>query len=217
MNNNKTILYIVAGTIVLFLSLFGAYKLTNTGTPTSYTDITTVRPNDHVKWSAEKKNVLVEYSDFQCPACKNYHDILKSFEATKSADFPITQKVTFVFRHYPLFQIHVNAMDAAYAAEAAGKQGKFFEMADRLFDTQTEWEKLASAKNYFVKLATNLKLDGEKFKADMVSREVQQKVNDDLDSGNKAQINSTPTFFLNGKKLDDVRSIEEFKKLLLGL
>ncbi|MBI3366369.1 thioredoxin domain-containing protein [Candidatus Roizmanbacteria bacterium] len=215
--NNKTILYIIAGMIVLLVCLFGAYKLTNTGTSTSYKDVASVKADDHAKWSPEKKNVLIEYSDLQCPACKNFHSILKTFEASSSPEFKITQKVTFVYRHYPLFQIHANAMNAAYAAEAAGKQGNFFEMGDRLFDTQSEWENQSNPKDFFVKLAEELKLDVEKFKKDVDSVEIKQKIDNDLQSGNQGEVNATPTFFLNGKKLDSIRSIDEFKKLLLSL
>ena len=214
--NTKNILYIVIGIIILFLSLFGVYKLTNTGTPTSYTDVTKLNANDHIKWSPEKKNILVEYSDFQCPACKNFHSILNSFEASSSPDFKITQKVTFVYRHFPLTQ-HANAMTAAYAAEAAGKQGKFFEMTDLLFDRQDELKTLSNASDFFVKLAQELKLNTEQFKKDMNAADIKQKVNDDLSSGNATAVNATPTFFLNGRKLDSIRSIDEFKKLLLSL
>ena len=214
--NTKNILYIVIGIIILFLSLFGVYKLTNTGTPTSYTDVTKLNANDHIKWSPEKKNILVEYSDFQCPACKNFHSILNSFEAISSPDFKITQKVTFVYRHFPLPQ-HANAMTAAYAAEAAGKQGKFFEMTDLLFDRQDELKTLSNASDFFVKLAQELKLNTEQFKKDMNAADIKQKVNDDLSSGNATAVNATPTFFLNGRKLDSIRSIDEFKKLLLSL
>jgi protein-disulfide isomerase len=214
--NTKNILYIVIGIIILFLSLFGVYKLTNTGTPTSYTDVTKLNANDHIKWSPEKKNILVEYSDFQCPACKNFHSILNSFEASSSPDFKITQKVTFVYRHFPLPQ-HANAMTAAYAAEAAGKQGKFFEMTDLLFDRQDELKTLSNASDFFVKLAQELKLNTEQFKKDMNAADIKQKVNDDLSSGNATAVNATPTFFLNGRKLDSIRSIDEFKKLLLSL
>lgn len=214
---NKTILYIVGGVVVLFLFIIGAYKLTNTGSTQSYADITTVKTSDHIKWSSDKKNVLVEYSDFQCPACKNFHSILKTFEASSSPEFKITQKVTFVYRHFPLYQVHQNAFNAAYAAEAAGKQGKFFEMTNIIFEKQDEWKKLGNAKDFFVKLAKELSLDVRKFAKDIDINEVKQKVNDDIDSGNRGEVNSTPTFFLNGKKLDDIRSFDEFKKLLLSL
>lgn len=214
--NNKIILYIVGGVVILFLFLIGAYKLTNTSSPSSYGDITTVKANDHIKWSPDKKNVLVEYSDFQCPACKNFHSIFSLFEASSSPDFKITQKVSFVYRHFPLPQ-HANAMTSAYAAEASGKQGKFFEMGDLLFDTQDQWKNLGNPSDFFMKLAEQLKLDTIKFKSDMDSNEVKQKVDSDLASGNNAGVNSTPTFYLNGKKLDTIRSFEEFKKLLSSL
>lgn len=214
---NKTILYIVGGIVILVLFLIGAYKLTNTGSPSSYDNITTVKANDHIKWSPDKKNVLVEYSDFQCPACKGYHDIMKPFEASSSPDFKITKKVTYVYRFFPLYQIHQNAYASAYAAEASGRQGKFFEMGDLLFDTQNQWASLGNPTDFFVKLAEQLKLDTGKFKSDMNASDVKQRVDDDLSSGNNAGINSTPTFFLNGKKLDDIKSFDEFKKLLLSL
>ncbi len=214
--NNKTILYIIGGIVILFLSLFGVYKLTNTGTPTSYSDVGTIKSSDHIKWSPEKKNVLVEYSDFQCPACRNFHSILSAFEASSSPDFKITQKVTFVYRHFPLPQ-HANAMTAAYAAEAADKQDKFFEMSNLLFDKQDEWKDLPNSKDFFGKLAQELKLDIEKFKKDIDANDLKQKVNDDLDSGNRVGVNSTPTFFLNGRKLDNIRSVDEFKNLLSSL
>ncbi len=214
---NKTVLYIVGGVMILLLFLIGAYKLTNTGSPSSYGDITTVKANDHVKWSPDKKNVLVEYSDFQCPACKAYHDILKPFEASSSPDFKITQKVAFIYRFFPLYQVHQNAYAASYAAEAAGKQRKFFELGDLLFDTQDQWKNLGNPSDFFVKLAEQLKLDTEKFKSDMNASDVKKRVDDDLASGNNAGVNSTPTFFLNGKKLDTIRSFDEFKKLLSSL
>lgn len=216
--NNKTILYIVGGVVILFLFLIGAYKLTNSGpASSSYADIMKIKTDDHIKWSLDKKNVLVEYSDFQCPACKGYHDIMKPFEASSSPDFKITQKVSLVYRFFPLYQVHQNAYAAAYAAEAAGRQGKFFEMGDLLFDTQVQWSSLGNPTDFFVKLADQLKLDVTKFKSDINASDVKQRVDRDLTSGNDAGVDSTPTFFLNGKKLDSVRSFDEFKKLLSNL
>jgi len=213
----NTIALIIGGIVLLFLFLFGVYKLTNTSSNVSYADVNNVKPTDHTKWSPEKKNVLVEYSDFQCLACKTYHDFLKPFEASSSPDFKITQKVTFVYRYFPLYQVHPNAFAASYAAEAAGKQGKFFEMGDLLFDSQDQWKNLGNPTDFYVKLAEQLKLDTEKFKTDINSSDVKKRVDDDLTTGNNVGINQTPTFFLNGKTLDNIRSFEEFKKLLSSL
>lgn len=214
--NNKTIIFTAVGIILLIVVLFAAYKFTNTTAPTTYPEIAKLTQTDHMKWSSDKKNILIEYSDFQCPACKAFHDMMKPFEASGSPDFKISQNVTFVYRHFPLPQ-HINAMTAAYAAEAAGKQGKFFEMADSLFNTQTQWETLGNPTDFFAGLAKDLQLDIEKFKNYMNTSEVKQKVDSDLSLGNNVGINQTPTFFLNGKKLDNIQSFDDFKKLLLSL
>lgn len=213
--NKNTVIIILASVIGIFAFLLVAYSLTNSSSPSIYPEINAIKPSDHVTWSPDKKNILVEYNDFQCPACKNFHDFLRSFESSNSADFAITKKTTLVFRHFPLYQIHPNSMAAAYAAEAAGKQGKFFEMVNSLYSTQTDWGNLANPTDYFLKLAADLKLDTEKFKTDMNSQEVKIKVNDDLDSGNKAGINQTPTFFLNGARLDNITSFGDLRRLLI--
>lgn len=204
---NKKIVAAIFGIFALFGFLFLVYQLINTPPSGGGADINVATPNDHIAWSPEKKNLLIEYSDLQCPACRAFHFFLKSFEP---------KNVTFIYRHFPLYQIHPNAFAAAYAAEAAGRQGKFFPMLDILFEKQEEWSKLGNAKDYFVKLASELKLDTDKFRSDINSKEVKNKVGDDLAFGEKAGVAATPTFFLNGKKLE-IKSWEEFKKLLLSL
>ena len=212
MNKNQIIVGIIS-VLGLFILLLGAYKFTGAPTVNVYPEMQKVKADDHISWSPEKKNILVEYSDFQCPTCKNFHNIFKTFEASGSTDFEITEKVTLVYRHFPLYQIHANAMISSYAAEAAAKQGKFFQMVDLIYSQQEKWSNLPNSKDYFVGLAKQLKLDHKKFASDMDSADVKKKVNDDLAEGNKAGIRSTPTFFLNGKKLDNI-SVDQFKKLL---
>ncbi len=175
--------------------------------------MTKIDARDHVKWSPDRKNILVEYADYQCPACKEFHQFLASFEATGSADAAITKKVTFVYRNFPLFQIHKNAYPSAYAAEAAGKQDKFWQMYDLLYKNQEKWSELPNPTDYFVGLAKQLGLDTEQFKTDMSSQEVKNKVEADLQSGELAQISSTPTFFYNGQQLE-LQSYDQFKKIL---
>ncbi len=217
--NKKTIGIVIICIVALLIFLGGVYFLTNGSSSqgSDYPDINTINQNDHIAWSPAKKNILVEYSDFECPACKAFHTILNGIEASNSADFQITKKITYVYRDFPLFQIHPNAMAAAYAAEAAGKQGKFFEMGDLLFDNQDSWANRANPTDYFVKLATRLKLNINRFKNDMDSGAVKQKVNNDMTSGNKAGINATPTFFLNGQQLTNIQSADQFKQLLLNV
>jgi len=213
--NKNTIIITIVSVFGTFLLLFGVYKLINQPVQTDFPQTKQLKANDHIKWSTEKKNLLIEYSDFQCPACKNAHNILKTIEASSSADFEITKKVSLVFRHMPLYQIHDKAYLSAYAAEAAGKQDKFWEMADLLF-TNNKWETSKNPKEDFIGLASQLKLDLDKFKNDLDSLEVKNKVAEDLKEAEQMGISSTPTFFLNGKKLD-LKSFDELKTLLKNL
>jgi len=140
--------------------------------------------------SATPKATLVEFSDFECPACGAAYPIVKQIVEQYKND------LKFVFRHFPLEQ-HKNARLAASAAEAAGAQGKFWEMHDLLFKNQTNLSQ--ETINGF---AIELKLDMDKFTKEMAEGTYNQKVQKDVDEGTSLGINSTPTFFLNGKKLD---------------
>lgn len=209
--NTKNILIAIGAVFATFIFLFVVYKLTNTPVPTSFPEINVIRSNDHIKWKNNSKNILVEYSDFECPACRDRHNFLNEFEKTA------TPNATLVLRNFPLYQIHPMAEKAAYAAEAAGLQNKYWEMGDLLFNTQDSWSVLGDPTNYFIDLAKKLNLDIEKFKTDSNSQAVKNKVDADIAEGNKAGIDSTPTFFLNGEKLDNITSLDQFSKLLKSL
>jgi len=207
--NTKNIIIGIGSLIVIFAFLFIVYKLTNQPVKSDFPEINKIEATDHFRWN-NRKNILVEYSDYECPSCRNFHDFLNSIEKEASG------KATLVFRHFPLISIHSGAVDAAYAAEAAGLQGKFWEMGDQLFASQSEWGSLSDPKDYFVNLAKKLNLDLTRFKKDIDSQAVKDKVQNDLSQGEKIGINATPTFFLNGKKID-VANLNEFKQLLINL
>ena len=196
----------------LFLILFVAYKLTNTppADPKIIESATKVKSTDNVKWNLKSDNVLIEYSDLQCPSCRSFNTFLKEIEKTA------TPNAAFVFRNFPLAQLHPNAYTASYAAQAAALQGKFWEMEDALYEKQPEWSGLPNPRDYFIKLASDLKLDAEKFQKDMDSTEVRDKVQADLTEGESIGVNSTPSLYLNGNKVQ-VKTFEEFKDLLLSL
>ena len=118
-------------------------------------------------------------------------------------------KFTFVYRHFPLAQ-HKNSNVAARASEAADKQGKFWEMYSLLFDRQDDWAEKGNAGDMFADYAKELGLNVDQFKTDIESQEVKDKVNADYSSGVKNGVNSTPTFFFNGSKMENVRSYEDF-------
>lgn len=140
--------------------------------------------------------VLVEFSDFQCPACQSVQEplkqILKKFDG----------KVTFVYRHFPLISIHKNAMMAAYAAEAADLQGKFWEFHDMLFEKQSEWSGLSDPRDKFGEYVAQIEIDIDKFKSDLESQVVKDRVAVDLLATTRYRLSGTPTFFVNGVKTE---------------
>lgn len=154
------------------------------------------------------KVVVMEYSDFQCPACGAYFPVVEKVIGDNIKD------LTFVYRNFPLPQ-HQNAMPAARAAEAAGKQGKFWEMYRQIFSTQSDWSKNGNAKDVFVGYAEKLGLDKNKFATDMSSSEVSAKIQNDYKSGVALEVQGTPSFFINGKKINNPSSFEAFQKIIL--
>lgn len=201
MSKKNIVIIGVAGLIGLVF-LFVIYNLVAQKPNTIIPELTRLQKGDHVKWSKDSKNMLVEFSDFQCPACKIYYDTLNTFEASGSPNIAITRKTSLVFKHFPLYQIHENAFELAYAVEAAANQGKFFEMSDIVFKNQLELDKATNKTTFIEKLAKEIGLDTIRFNNDRSSKAVQDKVQNDLSMGEKIGINSTPTFYLNGKKLD---------------
>ena len=163
-------------------------------------------------WAIGEKNApitLVEYADFQCPGCGAYHPIVKKVLEDNAG------KIYFVFRHFPLTQIHANALLAATAAEAAGKQGKFWEMHDLIFKNQSEWSSATNAKPIFIRYAKNIGLDEGPFSKDISDGTIVEKIKAQYDEGVKIGVDRTPTFFLNGKKLkDNPSTYEAFNKLI---
>ena len=190
----------------LVLSVWSLAKLISLAPAGEASLLDAMSATDWVKGSPESKNILVEYSDFQCPACKSYHPMVKKLLEDH------TDNVRVVYRHFPLPQ-HQNAKPAAYASEAAGQQGKFWEMHDVLFEHQEEWAEAGNAQDLFVQYAASLGLDLERFKQERDSSAVKEQVEKDYDSGIINGINSTPTFFFNGQKIQP-RSYKDFVDLV---
>jgi protein-disulfide isomerase len=213
--NTRNILLGIGSLAALFALLYGVYSLSNQTTEPGkqYKEAMTIKASDRTTWSPDKKILLVEYSDLQCPACKNFHNVLKPYSQAGTPQNKLAQKITLVYRHFPLEQTHEWARQAAAAAEAAHIQGKFFPMADLLFENQSSWEKLKDPTDTFLGFAKDLKLDLGKFKADMKSEAVQKLIDEDIKSGNNVGVNATPTFYLNGRKIE-ITSIAQFQELL---
>ncbi len=158
-----------------------------------------IAPDSFSIGNASASAYLVEFSDFQCPACRAFSPIVD--ELAKK----YTDKLFFVYRHYPLSQ-HAFAKPAAMAAEAAGQQGKFWEMSKLLFENQ---DKLSGS--LWTSLADELKLDRAKFDAALNSETLKTKVDRDERAAIQLRLPGTPSFFLNGVRLE-VASPQELKK-----
>ena len=143
----------------------------------------------HTKGNKEAKTYLVEFSDFQCPACASFYPAVKQV-VEKNKD-----KLYFSYRHFPLQQ-HPQAVPAALAAEAAAEQGKFWEMHDYIFENQG-----SLSEEFLLAAPVKLGLDKEKFEKAFREKAFQDKINKDSSDGVKFGVDSTPTFFLNGQKL----------------
>lgn len=169
-----------------------------------------VTSEDISKGNPEAPVTLVEYADFQCPACASY----ASFVNQLTTD--LGDNIRVVFRHFPLRSIHPNAQMASQAAEAAQAQGKFWEMHDKLYEKQQQWSNLSNkeAQTFFIDLAKELELDEGQFATDMTSDAARDKVNTDYDSGIASNIQGTPTFFVNGKQIPNPSSYDALKRLL---
>ena len=166
-----------------------------------------VTSSDWTRGNASSTVILVEYSDFQCPACAAYFPMVEKLFKENA------NNMLFIYRHFPLTQ-HANAIPAAQAAEAAGKQGKFWEMYEMIFSTHDEWENSKDVKKIFSDYAVELGLNMTQYSEDFESKVTLDKIDSDLKSGMMAGVNSTPTFYLNGEKIQTPESYEDFKKLI---
>lgn len=171
-------------------------------------EVGVIHPQDHIKGNASSTVVIMEYSDFQCPACRSYYPVVREVMAE------FGDRVALVYRHFPLIGIHPNAELAARAAEAASRQGKFWEMHDLLFEKQNEWASVANVAPMFESYATLIGLSVEQFKTDFVSKEVKDFVRAQRAHAVKAGLQGTPSFFINGKQIQNPSSVLLFKEII---
>jgi len=150
-----------------------------------------VGPRDHAEGSANAALTLVEYGDYECPYCGRAYPIVKALQKH------LGSKLRFVFRNFPLTEIHPHAENAALAAEAAGELGKFWEMHDALFEHQR-----SLGPKDVVSYAESLGLDEGEFSRRLESHALAERVREDFMSGVRSGVNGTPTFFIGGVRYD---------------
>lgn len=161
---------------------------------TGAADPRVVREDSHrLSTAADAKVTFVEFLDFECESCAAAYPAIEQLRQTYDG------RVTFVARYFPL-DAHFNARRAARAVEAAARQGQFEAMYQRMYETQTQWGEQRTPKDdLFRSYATDLGLDMAKWDADYASKEVEQRIQADVDDGTALGVTGTPTFFLNGK------------------
>ncbi|MEX2008118.1 MAG: DsbA family protein [Candidatus Spechtbacterales bacterium] len=196
------ILVLIGGSIWAVLQF-----VANSGTDVSNVTPQEVTADDWITGNANSSVTLLEYGDFECPACASYHPVLQTLKSEYG------DRVAFAYRHFPL-SIHPRADETARAAEAAGNQGTFWEMHDMLFERQSAWSKGGNIDDILAGYAEELGLNEDQFRADYNSDEVKGRVEADERAGRAAGVPGTPTFFLNGQAIDSPGNAEEFRNLL---
>lgn len=150
-----------------------------------------VGPTDHAIGPSHAQLTLVEYGDFECPNCKQAAPVVKLLLSHFS------DRMRFVYRHFPLTEVHPHALDAALAAECAGGQGRFWAMHDLLFEQQP-----ALNSDHLQAYAQRLELDMARFSAEMSDTAYLQRIREHREGGAKSGVRATPAFFINGKLHD---------------
>jgi protein-disulfide isomerase len=200
---------VIAAIVIVLIGIFVfTGKKSDSGSKSSSSTTT-----NHVEGKGTTGVKLVEYGDYQCPYCQVYSATVKQVVADYG------DKITFQFVNFPLTSLHQNAFAAARAAEAAGKQNKYWEMHDLLYQNNdpngaSGWVASTSPTTYFNQFATQIGLDLTKFKTDYASSAVNDAINADMAAGNKLGVDSTPNFILDGKKVQINNSVDDFKKAI---
>lgn len=162
-----------------------------------------VGTRDHIQGPNNAPVTLVEYSDFECPHCGWAYPIIK--EVRKR----LSDQLRFVYRHFPISTVHPHAKSAAEAAEAAGVQGKFWDMHNYLFEHQNALDD-EHLRQYAIALGLNM----ERYDKDMAEHTYAQKVREDFLSGVRSGANGTPAFFINGIRYDGLWDVDNLYEAL---
>ena len=186
----------VAGTWILLRSQKSSNSANNASPPPSGTEAPGAEP-PHVRGNANAPVTLEEFADFQCPSCGAYYPELKKIESE------FGDRLRVIFRERPLVPPHEHALMAAQAAEAAGLQDRFWEMHDKLYETQKTWSEARDLVPLFVDYAKQIGLDTDRFMKDINGEKVASRIFQDGKRAHALNVNGTPTFFVNGKEAKD--------------
>ncbi len=196
-----TVYFVLAGLAGLLL-LAVIYSLFFSSGPSANTS--SLEEGGHTKGNPDATVRIVEFSDFQCPACGSAYGTVKRIFSEYS------DRISFTYRHFPLTSIHPFAFKASEASECAADQGKFWEMHDKMFENQSAL-KVSDLKGY----ASSIGLDSVAFDSCLDSGKYASKVSSHITYGNSLGVNSTPTFYINGQKYSNL-TYDQFKAVIGG-
>jgi len=201
MSKEAKILIAIAGAVIIGGVLFANFANPQPKDPGAPVDTDSiVRDHNYMTGSLDAKVQMVEFADFQCPACAAANPILKQL----IAEYGDNPEFNFVFKHFPLDSIHPLARISAEAAEAAGEQGKFWEMTDLLFTNQASWIIGNNQLDIFVSYAQQIGVENiEQFRQSVQTRQYNEIISADVKDGQSLGVNSTPTIFINGEKMEN--------------
>lgn len=200
--SSKMKIFVIAAVALIFIGFFGYAVTAAKNKPVAPIELS---DSGWVKGNPEATVTFTEFADFQCPYCKQFTPIVKQLEKEYA------KEVKIVYKHFPLKQAHPNAFPAAVAAEAAGRQNKFWEFHDILYEKQEEWSGQANPTPKFVAYAKSLKLDAEQFEKDLQDNKLKTAVNAQVDEGIKAGVQGTPSLFINGQAIEIPGNYEVLK------
>ena len=197
---DKRFVAILAGLVIVFGAIFIFSQKSDEATTT-----TKGQPTSHIIGKSKSNLTLIEYIDYQCASCEAFYQPLNQIIER------YRDRVYFQYRNLPLIQIHPNAFSAARAAEAAGLQGKYFEMHDQLYEPANwqVWTKAQDPVPSYEAYAQTIGLDTQRFKADFASEQVNDAINADIAEFKKSgRPMATPTFFLAGQPLENNQLVD---------
>jgi protein-disulfide isomerase len=227
--SNSGLPFVIIGVVFLVVVIGGWYlysssskKPVTSGTTNTATNGVPPKPNNtpivsnmqgaqppNFKGAQNSSVVLEEFADYQCPTCATMHPVMNEITATYGS------RIKFIYRNYPLTQIHRNAYEAAVAAEAAGLQGKFWDMQNLIFQNQRNWQNVEIVRPVFEGYAQTLGLDVEKFKTDVAGLPAKQRVDMDAARARSLNVSSTPTVLVNGLPIPfEQMTIDGMKRII---
>lgn len=211
--SEKIIIWSIVGVLVLITAgiIYAGARSGGSGSGFTATMAPAITSADWSEGKSDSGVSVIEYGDFECPACATYDPIVKQL-VTEYGD-----RVHFVFRNFPLTQIHKNAQITAQAAEAAGVQGKYWEMNHLLYEKQAAWASVdpgAIVSQNLDQYALSLGINVDKFNQDLNSDQVKNKVQTDVAGANAAAVDHTPTFFVNLAQIKNPTSYNAFKSVI---